>query len=354
MAVNYSLLEKYKPRSAVWEITLQCNLSCLHCGSSATTQKRNDELSTSEAMNLIHDLKELGNKRMVLSGGEPLLRKDWYDLGKELRSLDIDTAIISNGYAIGRDEIRKIKELELYAMGLSIDGLAETHDFVRGREGSFNKNIQTITKLKSEGVPVSINTAVNHKNIDDLIELRDLFLEKGVDAWQLQVAAPFGRMGTGETKHMMVSKAEYIALANFIVNTKRDFPEIAVGAADCIGYYYFKPGVLYDFSWKGCQAGIQGIGIESDGAVKGCLSLREEFIEDNIRNRSLKDIWCDEDSFDFTRNFDIDSLEGACNDCEYGQDCRGGCTVTVNSFQGKLGDNPLCLHSLAKEGWYIR
>ena len=214
--------------------------------------------------------------------------------------------------------------------------------------------MKTITKLKDEGVPISINTAINHKNIDELIELKDIFLEKGVDAWQLQIAAPFGRMGKGETEHLIISKAEYIALANFIVENKSKHPQMSIGAADCIGYYYFPPGILYDFDWKGCQAGIQGIGIESDGSIKGCLSLREEFKEGNIRERSLKDIWCDENAFAFTRNFDLNSLEGLCKDCTYGAKCKGGCTVTSKSFKDKLGDDPLCLHSLSKEGWYIR
>ena len=354
MTINEKILEKYKPLTGVWEITMQCNLNCLHCGSSADNKKRPDELSTDEAIKLVGDLHDLGNQEMVLSGGEPLLRKDWYEIGREFRDRDILLAIISNGLSINDREITKIRDLDLYAMGLSIDGLRENHDFLRGREGSFDKNIKTIQKLKDNGVRVSINTAVNHANIDDLVELRDKFIEIGVDAWQLQVAAPFGRMGQGETKHMTISRSEYITLCNFIVDSRIDYQQINIGGADCIGYNHFETGILEDYDWKGCQAGMINIGIESDGGIKGCLSLREEFIEGNIRDEPLKDIWCKEGAFAYTRNFDVSSLHGHCSDCDYGTECRGGCTVTVQSFSGKVGNNPYCLHSLSKEGWSIR
>ena len=105
----------YIPGQVVWELTLQCNLKCIHCGSSAGKARPN-ELSTLEALNLCKDLAEINSREVCFMGGEPFLRKDWYRLGKEIRDLDIELLIISNGFTKNKEIISKLVKLQPYGV----------------------------------------------------------------------------------------------------------------------------------------------------------------------------------------------------------------------------------------------
>ena len=130
--------KKYKPLNIVWETTLKCNMKCIHCGSSAGCERKN-ELTTKESIEVLNNLKKLGVNLVTMMGGEPFLRKDWEIIAKHIKSLDMDLTIISNGFLINKNIISKLKKLDPYTVAISIDGgKKETHDKIRGFNGSFD------------------------------------------------------------------------------------------------------------------------------------------------------------------------------------------------------------------------
>ena len=333
----------YNLEIAVWEITLKCNIHCIHCGSSADINARNKELTTTEALDLIEQLADLGCKKVVLSGGEPFLRPDWATLAMRIKDLNMDVSFISNGYVVNEDIIDLLKIINPIGVSFSLDGAKEeTHDYIRGKKGVYKKCLNALKLASDAGLYSSSVTSVHKKNLNELPGILDILLERGVCAWQIQTATPQGRM----PRDLALDEDEYYKLAQFIAeNREKHKSLIRIAEADCIGYYSKLSPKFENKVWKGCQAGLRVIGIESDGSIKGCLSLHHDgFIEGNIREKSLKEIWTSNDNFKYNRRFSPDQLEGICKNCKYGAICRGGCSEKSLSYTGTRYGSPYCLY----------
>lgn len=340
----------YKLDTAVWEITLRCNLNCLHCGSDADLNERPKELTTDEALDLIEQLQELGCRRVVLSGGEPFMRKDWPVLGQRIKDLGMVLSFITNGFSMNDNHIDVLYQLKPNSVSFSIDGSnAETHDYIRGKEGVFDYVCKIIKKLTDRGQFVSVVTSAHKKNLEQLPDILSLLIDLGVAAWQIQTATPQGRM----PQELAMNEREYYKLAEFIAENRQKYKTIIkIMEGDCIGYFSKLSPYMEMTTWQGCQAGMKAMGIESDGAIKGCLSLHgEDYIEGNIRERSLKEIWTDSDNFKYNRRFNPDMLQGICKDCKYGAICRGGCSEKALSFTGTPYGSPFCLYKIESKGY---
>jgi radical SAM protein with 4Fe4S-binding SPASM domain len=320
-------------------------MKCIHCGSSAGCERKK-ELTTKESIDALNDLKKLGINLVTMMGGEPFLRKDWEIIAQHIKSLGMELTIISNGFLINEKMISKLKKLDPYTIAISIDGgKKETHDKIRGINGSFKKCIKSLKMLKKEGIRRSVITTVHKQNYTELPLIREKLLNKDL-AWQIQMATPIGRF----PRRLMLSKEEFYSVAIFIASTKKKFKktDIAVLGAHNFGYYSnILPNVML-FPWTGCQAGISTIGLTSDGGIKGCMSLPDEFIEGNIRDRNLIDIWNDSEFASYNRKFNGNKLKGECKDCKYGDKCRGGCITVSSSLTGDEHNDPYCLNLIEK------
>ncbi len=333
------------PGCVVWEITLACNLNCIHCGSAAG-KARIDELSTEEALHLCEDLKGIRCQGVALMGGEPLLRPDWDIISKRVHDLGMELSIITNGWLGQNDEVtQKIVDLSPECVSVSLDGGdASTHDMIRGVSGSFNRATKAINRYVGLGIPTSVITTVHKMNIKDLPMIREFLRGKGV-AWQIQTATPHGRL---ERKHVL-SQEEYYSVALFIAATRKTMSqELMVAGAHDMGYFSTILPDLQVAAWQGCQAGISTLGIQSNGNIIGCLALQDDFIEGNIRERSLNEIWNDESLFRYSRYVKKSDVKAHCASCEYASSCWGGCTsVSVSMGKGAHQD-PYCLHFIEK------
>lgn len=333
------------PDTVVWEITLACNMRCIHCGSSAgPLTKRKNELTTDEAIDVIEQLKEIGTRRVVLSGGEPFMRMDWESLAKKIVEMEMIPCFISNGFLINELTAHKIKSIECSGLhvGLSIDGDEKTHDYIRQTKGSFRRVTRSLEILMETGVLTSVITQVNMLNFKLLPKIRDNIFKYGIYAWQIQLATPWGRLA--ENPKLLLKPKDYFELVKFIAEMRKIYGDKVVGADD-IGYYTELESVIRpEREWEGCHAGIRTLGIMSNGGVTGCLSLQEpKFIEGNVRKRKLKDIWYDSKLFAYNRNFQAKNLRGFCKTCPYGLKCRGGCKNTAQSFTNCLYENYYCV-----------
>ena len=339
----------YKIRNVVWEITLSCNINCLHCGSNANINKRPKELTTGEALDLIEQLADLGCERVVLSGGEPFMRKDWPALAQRITHFGITCNAISNGFIVNDDVIDLLKESGISYLGFSLDGAnAETHDYIRGHQGVYDHLMWVFDRLKQRGFKVSVVSTIHKGNIDQLEGIRDILLDHSVDVWQIQTANIRGRM----PKEWAITDKDFYRVAKFVADNKKAYEDlIMITEADCTGYFSKLTPFMGIKHWTGCSAGINTIGIESDGSIKGCLSMQEEsYIEGNIREKSLKEIWTNPDGFKYNRRFELSDLKGICADCKYGSVCRGGCSEKAKSYTGELHHQPFCLYDMEKKG----
>lgn len=335
---------EYAPKIVGWEATLACNLRCIHCGSVAG-QSRPGELSTEEALHMCRDLAGAGSEVLVLSGGEPLLRRDWDRVAALAVELGLTVRMISNGMLVA-DQIDRIRASGVAVVGLSLDGMAPTHNMIRRDQRSFASVIEAVERLAAAGIRASVVTHVSRFNLDELDDLHELLAGLPVSAWQIQLAFPAGRMA--DLRDQVIAPRDLPRVASFIAQA-RAANRVRVYAADDIGYYTDLEPQLRDKEWGGCFAGLWVAGIESDGAVKGCLSLPPAFRAGNIRQRPIAEIWADADQFAYNRFFSPDLLEGACRGCDRGEECRGGCTVTAYTYTGSRFNNPYCLYGLARD-----
>lgn len=163
---------------AVWEFTLKCNLRCTHCGSSAG-MARPDELSTSECYGLCEQLAALGCSDVALMGGEPFLRDDCLSVGKCIKDLGMNLNFVSNGLLVP-EKMEGISRLEPRVVGISLDGMKESHESIRGK-GTWEKALDAVDCLRGQGIQTTVITTASKINFRDLPAMKDLLRPKGVN-----------------------------------------------------------------------------------------------------------------------------------------------------------------------------
>lgn len=354
MADEKNTETKYVPFAAVWEVTMNCNMRCKHCGSSCEGPLP-DELTTEEAMKLCDDLGAIGLDRITLSGGEVFTRPDWPQIIERLTKNKIKTNVLSNGWLLDTETVRKAKEAGVTNIGISIDGLEETHDFIR-KKGSWDRIMAGLDVLKEEGVPASIVSCLHRKNMPELPELKKVLVKKGVRDWQLQAAVPMGNL-LNYPEWLMDAK-EVDDIIDFAYDAIQD-DDIKIYLADDVGYFNCKevevrkksiPIDRYTGIWEGCPAGKRVIGIRTNGDIIGCLSIRDDsYIEGNIREIPLEEIWNRPGAFAWNRDMDKSKLKGFCKTCQYGSYCLAGCAGTKLIRYKSVAENEFCSYRIAVE-----
>lgn len=327
-----------------WELTLQCNLSCKHCGSKAGLTRSN-ELTTDEALAICDQLPDLLVQEVDFTGGEPLLRSDWSIIAKRLIEKGISTSILSNGLALTEKNIAEMKEVGISCVGVSLDGLEKTHDYIRGYKGSYMSVVEGIKLLQKYHLPVNLITTVNAMNINELSEMMNIIKSLGVKFWRLQTMIPFGR--AIEFSNLHVSKAEIIKLGSFIKQNKAAALKDGLRIICSDGLMYIE-----DFEdekpWTGCSAGIITCSITSDGKIKGCLSMSDNLIEGDLRKNKLWDIWFDENAFSYNRKFKTVDAGSNCTSCEKLDECKGGCSANSYAATNSFHNDPYCHYKITK------
>ncbi|MDZ8227292.1 nif11-class peptide radical SAM maturase 3 [Nostoc sp. ChiVER01] len=348
---------------AVWEITLKCNLACQHCGSRAGHTRAN-ELSTAEALDLVKQMAKVGITEVTIIGGEAFLRPDWLEIAQAITSSGMLCGMTTGGYGITLDTARRMKEAGIKVVSVSIDGLEATHDRLRGRQGSWQWAFKTMSNLKEAGIRFGCNTQINRLSAPEFPRIYEHLRDAGIFAWQIQLTVPMGN--AADNSEILLQPYElldvYPMIARVAERAKRE--GVQVQAGNNIGYYgpyerMLRGGDAWSF-WQGCSAGLSTIGIEADGAIKGCPSLpTTAYTGGNIRDYSLRTIIEETEELRFNLGADTPKgtshLWGFCKTCEFAELCRGGCSWTAHVFFDKRGNNPYCHHrALTQEKGGIR
>lgn len=342
-------IELCTPTAAVWEITLACNLHCKLCGSRAGKARR-DELSTAEAFDLVDQLAAIGVRDVGLIGGEVHLRKDWIEIVSAIVKAGMACSIQTGGRAFSAAVAAKAAAAGLSGAGVSIDGLRENHDFIRGVKGSFDQAVAALGHLRNCGLPTSVSTQLWSKSIGDLRGLLAVIAEAGAKSWQIQLSVAMGNASDNNVHllqpHQMV---DIFPLLDELYDAARALG-IRMILGNNVGYFGPYEAKLRSVEplathWDGCSAGRNGLGIEADGKIKGCPSLATaDYTGANIRDMPLEAIWQSTQQLAYLRTRSRDDLWGFCHGCYYADVCLGGCTWTAHSLFGRPGNNPYCHH----------
>ncbi|MEH1901142.1 MAG: nif11-class peptide radical SAM maturase 3 [Nostoc sp.] len=348
---------------AVWEITLKCNLACQHCGSRAG-HTRTNELSTAEALDLVKQMAEVGITEVTIIGGEAFLRPDWLEIAQAITKAGMLCGMTTGGYGITLDTAHRMKEAGIGVVSVSVDGLEATHDRLRGKQGSWQWAFKTMSNLKQAGIPFGCNTQINRLSAPEFPCIYEHLRDAGIFAWQIQLTVPMGN--AADNTDILLQPYElldiYPMIARVAQRAKREGVQVQPG--NNIGYYgpyerLLRGGDAWSF-WQGCSAGLSALGIEADGAIKGCPSLpTTAYTGGNIRDYSLRTIIEETEELRFNLGAGTpkgtEHLWGFCKSCEFAELCRGGCSWTAHVFFDKRGNNPYCHHrALTQEKHSIR
>lgn len=201
--------EMSKPRLVFWEVTKGCNLHCIHCRATATELSSPLDLPTSKAREIIDQIAAYSNPILVLSGGEPLYRRDIYDLAKLATERGLRVALATNGTLVTKDVAEKIVGAGVKRVSISLDGAdAQTHDTFRGIPGAFEAAVYGLRNLKQLGMQVQINMTIARHNADQLPAVLELAKTLGADALHTFLLVPVG-CGVDIAAEQMVAPEEY-------------------------------------------------------------------------------------------------------------------------------------------------
>ena len=309
-------------RSLFLEMTAYCNEHCRHCGSNCGDYTEEGRLSAGELKDFLDGVKsdfDISKMRLCVTGGEPLLREDFFEIMEYANQLGFRWGMTSNGTLIDDEVAGKLAHAGMKTVSISLDGLKEYHEWFRQSPGSYERTVNGIKALlrRNEFQHVQITTVITHKNIGDLRSMYEEFGKIGVRSWRVINIEPIGR--AKEQPELPLRKEEYKLLFDFIDEYRFKGPmEVAYGCSHYLGEEYEREIRKWYFL---CNAGVYVASVMYNGDVTACLDIerRPELVQGNIRKDSFKEIW--ENKFDIYRT--DWRKTGPCKDCEHYRFCAG-------------------------------
>ncbi len=334
-------------RTAVLELTRACNLSCPHCASHGG-KARSSELSAREWIVVFDALVALGCEKVTLLGGEVFLRNDWRALFRAAIDRGLSVSIITNGLLVDEALRHELLDLPLERLGISLDG-ADRAGYLatRGIDG-FDAVLTLVRHVRDAGkFPVTVITTFSQLNAHQLDAFIELLGPEKV-TWQVQFAST---NSPGLDRRLLLSTEQYEQVCRRVAGVMLEAPRANwVATMDDMGYFPVDPLLrLLHLHWKGCPAGLGVVGVRSNGDVLGCLSLGDAFVEANVRERPLVQIWRSPGSFRTFRGKRASMLRGACARCPKAATCLAGCTAMAVSSTGSMYENRHCLRRIETE-----
>ncbi len=351
------------PKLIAWEFTARCNLSCVHCRGASTDEEVPGELTTIESKRFIDEIAEMGNPILILSGGEPLVREDVYEIAEYGTNKGLRVVLATNGTLLDENMVNRLIESGIQRISVSIDGsTAESHDKFRGSEGSFDQALKGIKIIKDAGLEFQINTTITKRNLSEIPSIYEFAQQIGAVALHIFMLVPTGR--GKEIENEEIPPEEYENVLNWFYD-KQKTAKIQLKAT-CAPHYFrimkqrskqegtTPPPAMsgsghphskshphgYSAMTRGCLGGTSFCFVSSVGGVYTCGYLPEP--AGNIKETSFKDIWENATIFNDLR--DPNNLKGKCGVCEYRFICSG-CRARAYAATGDyLEEEPYCVY----------
>jgi heme b synthase len=347
--------EKNQLRLVAWEVTRSCNLNCIHCRAASGRGPYTGELDTTKCIEILDEISAVGSPIVILTGGEPLLREDIFDLARYGTAAGLRMVMATNGSLLTSEIIEKIKSSGIKRVSISIDGSDQAqHDRFRMVDGAFEKSINGVRLLKEAGVEFQINTTVTRHNIDNIGDILNISVGLGAAAHHLFLLVPTGR--ARDMKDQEIGASEYEQLLHWFYLMRHKVPLHL--KATCAPHYYrilrqearlrgekvtFETYGL-DAMTRGCLGGTSFCFISYSGIVQPCGYL--EINCGDLKHSTFGSVWNGSEKFNQLRDFS--SYKGKCGRCEYLRFC-GGCRARAFEASGDfLAEEPLCAYEPKK------
>jgi AdoMet-dependent heme synthase len=334
-------MDKVTPplRMIAWELTRNCNLDCVHCRARAGMGHHDNELSLDECRKIVDDIASFAAPTIILTGGEPLLRDDIFDIARYIREKGLRAVIAVNGTLVTEEVARKLKEAGIMRVSMSLDGKnEESHDSFRRVEGSFDSVMRAAKIFNSVNLPFQINTTVTKLNVDSLGDIYDLVRAMGAVAWHVFLLVPVGR-GEG-LKGEELNAAMYEDVLNWLYKIEEE-NKIEMKVTCAPHYYRIVKERGGTPKSAGCLAGKSFLFISHTGVAQPCGYLEMDC--GDVRGRGVKEVW--ERSPQFAAIRDLKQYQGKCGRCRYLAIC-GGCRARAQELKGSfLEAEPYCSYN---------
>lgn len=340
-------MSEYKPYLVSWNLTRKCNLLCPHCyieSIPADLKPENQELTTKEVRLVIDELSYLNDRLMlILSGGEPMLREDIFDIVEYANQAGFITVMGSNGTLFKKEDLRTLKYAGLKGLGVSLDSTkSECHDRFRGFTGAWRKAVRALSEAREAGIETQMDvtlTEENNREMDNFLELAHSLSVKAINFFFL--------VCTGRAMKTEITEHNYQAALRKIANFSRTETRLLVKAR-CAPHIYrilYEDGFPITEGTRGCLAGTNYLRIDPEGNVTPCPYMSMTL--GNIREKSLTAIWEDAP---YLKQLREKGYKGRCGICEYIEIC-GGCRaralIEKNDF---MAEDPLCTYKPSGTG----
>ena len=304
-----------------WECTTRCNLHCRHCGSDCSVLSREKDMPLEDFLGALHTIPaSLRNKEftVVLTGGEPLLRPDIVQAGSAIRDIGFPWGMVSNGWFYDEQAHGRLMAAGMRTLTISLDGLQESHDWMRGHPGSYERALRAIgIAAKEPRLSFDVVSCVNKRNLSELPRMFEVLSGLGVGQWRLFTIIPIGRAASDPEMHL--TNDEFVGLMDFIESHRRVGGSMNV-TFSCEGFLGRYEEKVRDTRYF-CHAGINIASVLIDGRICACPNIdRDLFSQGSIYQDNFYDVW--EHRFQPFRNRDW-ARTGQCSTCKQWRNCLG-------------------------------
>lgn len=316
---RHNLRELHPLQQLFWESTLRCNVHCLHCGSDCTSSVSTPDMPKEDFLRVIDSITPHVDPHKVLiiiSGGEPLMRKDLAEIGQELNRRGYPWGMVTNGLAMTRERFSELRRAGLSSLSISMDGLQEDHIWLRQHPLAFEGATRAIRLAASDKELVwDVVTCVNQRNINQLQEIRDYLWGIGVRSWRLITIDPMGR--AKDNPDLLLTGAQLRQVLDFIEANRKEGRHVSYSCEGFLGDY---EGQVRDYLFH-CAAGVSVASVLIDGSISACTSVRGKYYQGNIYRDDFWDVW--QHRFEPYRNRSWMHQQAPCKGCKVFRYCEG-------------------------------
>lgn len=303
-----------------WESTLRCNVHCLHCGSDCVSSVQTPDMPAEDFLKVI-DTEitphvDPHKVLIIISGGEPLMRKDLADVGRALQRRGYPWGMVTNGLALTEKKFRELRAAGLRSLTVSCDGLEKDHVWLRQHPLAFEGAMRAIKLcVADKKLAWDVVTCANQRNIDHLPQIREMLWNIGVTDWRVFGIDPMGR--AADNPELLLTDEQFKQLMDFIVSEREAGRHVSYS---CEGYLGTYEGRVRDHLYQ-CAAGLSIASILIDGSISACTSIRGKYYQGNIYKDSFWDVW--EHGFKPYRDRSWMRQLEPCKDCKAFRYCEG-------------------------------
>ena len=329
--VQDDLIQKHPLRQLFWESTLRCNVHCRHCGSDCRSDVTQPDMPREDFLRVLDNIAEHTDPHsvfVIISGGEPLVRDDLEICGAEIKRRGFPWGMVTNALALTKERLEALTDNGMRSLTVSIDGMQQNHNWLRGHKGSFDHCAAALDLLAAQDrVKYDVVTCVNQRNYGELPQMKQFLIDKHVPGWRLFTIFPVGR--AAHNPELLISSEQMRGMMRFIRDNRRE--GLLPTSYACEGFLGEWEGKVRDYLYF-CQAGVMVASVLIDGSISACGSIRADYHQGNIYRDDFWQVW--QERFQPYRNREW-MRKDECASCSYFKYCRGN-GMHLRDANGKL------------------